>query len=472
MSAAMTPEAREIMAYLKKHNLAEQLNMIVNKLCKRRSDDPFGFLSSKLHTLAAPPVITKVDGREIFSSTGLPTVQVDVYCKVDDMVRFVASGCAAASSSSSSSSSGKEEEKKDGNEKVQKAVTNISEVIHSVVSGMKPKLQDQCDAVLEKNKAKIGQQPITATSIAICKAAASLKDVECFTHIRSLIKDDGKETSFKMPKPMVQLIRGGAYGCNLEFAEVLVYPTSGKSFQAQLKLCARLHNELGNIIAAKFGEAFRAGCPSGGYSPPLADLSEALKLVSEAATAAGLDSWNEVGLAVNGGTWEGTGYVMKQKDKAKGLDEAIQFYVGLAKDNPGLKTLINPLNPAVDHAAGEGWSKLTATLSEDEDLKANTYTLISESAGKEQIKTLSKVAANVSLKVENSVTLTEATNLVVDMMESKLDVTVSGGEDTNDTFVADFAVGVGARFAKFGGLLGSQNVDKYNRLLQIEASLS
>jgi len=391
------------------------------------------------------------------------------------MVRFVARGCAAAASSSSSTS-GKEEEKKDGNENVQKAVTDVSEVVHSVVSGMKPKLQDQCDALLEKSKAKIGQQPITATSIAICKAAASLGDVECFTHIRSLIKDDGKEPSFKMPKPMVQLIRGGAYGCNLEFAEVLVYPVSGKSFQAQLRLCARLHNELGNIIAAKFGEGFRAGCPSGGYSPPLADLSEALKLVNEAATAAGLDSWNEVCLAVNGGNWEGNGYVMKPKDKAKGLDEAIQFYVALMKDNPGLKALINPLNSLVDDAAaGEGWNKLAATLSEDEDLKANTYMLISESDGEEQIKTVAKVtAASVSLKLENSVTVTEAINLAVDMMESKLDVTVTteGGEGTSDTFVADFAVGVGARFAKFGGLLGSQNVDKYNRLLQIEAALS
>eukprot|EP00471_Norrisiella_sphaerica_P004839 CAMPEP_0184479880 /NCGR_PEP_ID=MMETSP0113_2-20130426/1424_1 /TAXON_ID=91329 /ORGANISM="Norrisiella sphaerica, Strain BC52" /LENGTH=461 /DNA_ID=CAMNT_0026858043 /DNA_START=115 /DNA_END=1500 /DNA_ORIENTATION=- len=460
----MTPEAREIMAYLKKHNLAEQLNLQVNKLCKKRSDDPFGFLSSQLHSLAAPPVITKVVGREVLSACGMPAIEVDIFCKVNDNVRFAARGSAIVPAGGKELD---EDEKRYNGKGTLKATTGISEIAHSVVGGMKPKQQDQCDDTLSKNQAKIGETATTAISIAICKAAAELAGIESFTHVRNLIRDDAKTPTFKIPKPMVQLIKGGTSGCNLQFSEILVYPIKGKKFSAQLEQCCRLYQCLGDVIAAKYGESFRIGSASGGYVPPINALSEALDLIQEAATAAGLNTWADVALAVAGGYWK-EGYVIKPKDKPQSADDMIQFYVSVLKQNAGVMTLINPLTIA-DAAQ---WSKLSSALNEDEDLKAKNYEFIASVSRTEDIKSIKKTATGISMKVEDLVTVTQAIRFANDVIDSKLALSVGAEESgTNETFPADFAVGVGASYVKFGGAFGSQNVDKYNRLLQIETIL-
>jgi len=482
--SGMTAEAREIMAYLKKHSLADQLNHIVNKLCKKRSEDPFGFLATKLHSLASAPVITKVSGREVLSSSGAPTIQVDVHCKVDDVVKFV-----ARATGSLGAPDGKKDSV-DGDAEwyhgmgVKKAVTNITEVAHSAVAGLEPNDQSQCDSTLLKSSAKISPAAMRAASIAICKTAAKLSGVEAFAHVKAnLVLADQKKpptTTYSMPRPMVQLIRGkNTLGCSLEFSEILVYPKpSVKGFQKQLEVCSRLHFQIGESIAAKFGASFKAGASTGGYCPPVGDVSEALKLVADAAQAGNVD-WKSVGVALCTGGFGDEGYVVKPKDKPKSLEEMIEFYLALMKECPGLNILIDP----VEAKDADGLVKIKAAIAADEELKERGIAVVVGASTKEEAKSVEPAADGVALSMGSFPTVTDAVGAMAAAGgacgpggggdEGKADgktklLFVCCDGDSEETFMADLAVGVDASFVKFGGLLGAQATAKYNRMLQIE----
>mmetsp|Transcript_9358 Transcript_9358/g.18195 ORF Transcript_9358/g.18195 Transcript_9358/m.18195 type:complete len:459 (-) Transcript_9358:53-1429(-) len=457
--SGMTAEAREIMAYLKKYNLADQLNVIVNKLCKKRSDDPFGFLASRLHQLAAPPVITKVEGREILSSDARPAVQVDVYCKVDDSVKFVSRGTTSAPKHLPD----EKRSEVDGDAKwyrglgVKRAVTTIKEVIHSNLGGLEPKDQDKCDEMLRKaGKGKLGVSAMSATSVAICKAAATLAKLEYYQHVARLIDSDSKSPrTLTVPRPLMELIVGGACGSSLAFPSVMVYPLTSDSFSNQLQLCCMLHHFLGETIAAKFGDQFRTTTASGSFAAPVAELGEALKLVRESATAAGITLGEDLAIAVQAGPWK-DGYVVKAKDKVKSVDEMVDFYSSLVKDFKEVGMLIDPLS----RDDMESWAKIQSSIDADEETKGKVIEIIGD-----RIET----EAGATIRIERSQTVSDVIKAFKDGAKSKPTCLVANNGAT-DTFAADLAVGLGTTYARFGGPRG-QNVALYNRLLQIADAL-
>eukprot|EP00472_Partenskyella_glossopodia_P013633 CAMPEP_0197515702 /NCGR_PEP_ID=MMETSP1318-20131121/751_1 /TAXON_ID=552666 /ORGANISM="Partenskyella glossopodia, Strain RCC365" /LENGTH=469 /DNA_ID=CAMNT_0043064149 /DNA_START=45 /DNA_END=1454 /DNA_ORIENTATION=- len=464
----MTAEAREIMVYLKKHNLADQLNVIVNKLCKKRSEDPFGFLASRLHHLAAASVITKVEGREVLGASGTPALQVDLYCKVDDSAKFVARGTASAPAPGSEEVEG--DAKWYAGSGLRKAVSAIDELIHSSLGGLEPSDQASCDQALASlSKGKIGPSAANASSIAVCKAGAALSAVECFEHIHSLMYPDSKTQTFSLPSPLVQLIDGSAPSCKLLFREVLAVPmkkekkgATAAAFQSGLQTCATLHAALGKTLASKYGtiSSSAAALPtqSGGYAPPLSSLEDVLKVIEDAASAAGLALGEDVGLVIRGGEWS-EGYCLKPKDKPKEVEDVVDYYLSLAKDYSWLAGLIDPLKKEDSDAL----DSLCKSLGEDAGLSSKNVMVISSGTG-------SGSSIGTTINVDQLLTVSAGIKLALAAKNagSPLVVTAASRWGTEENFAADFAVGVGAKYVKFGGTAGSQNVGKYNRLLQIK----
>uniref|UniRef100_A0A7S0DK17 phosphopyruvate hydratase n=1 Tax=Amorphochlora amoebiformis TaxID=1561963 RepID=A0A7S0DK17_9EUKA len=462
----MTPEAREIMAYLQKYNLADQLNVVVNKLCKKRSDDPFGFLASRLHNLAAPPVISKIEGREVLGTCATPTIEVDVHCKVDDNIKFIARGTTSLPPDGKVVSS--PDAKRYRGLGVDGLVNGVSEVLQPQLGGIEPKSQAECDAALSKvaGAQSLGNRTINAASIAICKSAARLGEVECFTHVRSLM-EDVKDPSFAIPRPMMQLIDCRGPGCNLFFRELLVFPLKSKSFKKQLEWCCTLHHQLGNVVSQRYGGTFKIPTKSGGYAPPVSDLSQVLKLIGEAADAGGLSLGEQIGLAISGegGCWS-AGYLVKQKEGLKSTEDMVKMYISTLKGSSAVHALIDPLAPT----DLDGWAKLKIALMNDKGL-SNIITITSD-IPKSDLKKVEKAAGGASLDFAEFVTVSGAIKIAKAAKETKLVTLVSSSaEESHETFIADFAVGVGATFVKFGGAHGMQNIAKYNRLLQIESIL-
>ncbi len=480
-------DANEIMRYLKKHQVADQLNAAVNALCKARTQDPFGRLSRTLGELASPAAVTRLVGREVLSSRATPTVRVEVYCRVKDEERLVASATAGVRAPGKSrrgrAAALDGDAKRFAGAGATKSAASVSSDASGAVAGLDPANQRSCDAALGKlaganaddasaSAPRLGGRALAAASVAICKAAARLSDVSCYLYIRSALFTDAKRAP-RIPMPMIHLISGGS-GNALGFPEILVLPGKGaKTFRQGLDLVARVRGELAKALEAKYGPALLGATPRGGFAPPVDDAAAALALVTAAAEAAGLAPGNDVIFALAGGAWA-NGYEVKMKEAAKSVDEMIEFYVGLAKTTPGLGAIVDPLAGGDDWAS---WSKLKEALGADE-LKGRKIRLYAEySAGSTAAGASkcaeAKAASGMALQIEQSGTLSELAAAARAAADAKL-VTVAacpaaGG--TADTFIADLAVAMAAKYAKFGGLSGAESTAKYNRLLDIEAAL-
>mmetsp|Transcript_21939 Transcript_21939/g.32692 ORF Transcript_21939/g.32692 Transcript_21939/m.32692 type:complete len:468 (-) Transcript_21939:67-1470(-) len=467
MTTPLHREARDIMAYLKKYSLADQLNTLVNKLCKKKSEDPFGFLAARLRGLAAPASFSKIEAREIIAADGVPALEVDLYCKVEEEAKFIVRAIASP-------------EKKfefDGSSGfgLSTVATEVSEELTKALAGLKItarnggelKTQLLCDSAIIKTKEKLPNMALEAVSVAICKAAAKIKDYELFSHI-SRLDNDGKDIrNYTVPRPMVQLINAEESGLIFP-KEICVFPLKSKSFKEQFEQCVNLHKALGNTLGSKFGGSFSNTTSSGGYCPPVSDINQALKLIVDSADNAGIKLGEDLGLCICAGDWK-KGYKLSMKESHPNTSEdMIRFYIQLLKRG-GIGAIMNPLEPS----DFEGWSKLKTALLNVKELEH--IIVIGKGMPLDDVRKIQKSADGLVVAFdEETGTVSDIVNLAKTVKESKLVSIVSSSEtDANtETFLADLAVGMGAMYVKFGGARGSQNLCKYNRILQISSLLT
>lgn len=419
--------------------------------------------------------ITRVWAREILDSRATPTVEAA--CMLD-------TGQIAVSSVPSGASTSLYEalELRDGDPKrfhgkgVLKAVQNINQIIGPalVQAGVDPANQFQIDNMMVRmdgteNKSKLGANAVLAISEVIAKAAAIENGLSLYDWIYKLAAAKGiTVTAMRSPTQLFNMINGGLHGAgNLDFQEFFVIPASSKSYHEGLRMGVEIYTEIGDDLE-KRGAIHSVG-DEGGYAPNLFTNADALEILVEAIRLTNYEMGRDVflGLDVAASTfYKDNSYMIRDKSTPMNEDQIIEYYKDL-NNNYHLAVLEDPLY----EDSWSGWNKLKAALGDQiaivgDDLLATNQKRVD--------KAIAEDACNTILIKPNQIgTVSETLDVIKKSRDAGWKVVVShrSGE-TNDSFIADFAVGVGADYVKFGAPARGERVAKYNRLSAIELELS
>lgn len=414
--------------------------------------------------------IKKIVAHEILDSRGVPTIEAMV--ELED-------GTVGVYSVPSGASKGKHESKelRDNDPErysglgVLNALKNISGVIAPKIIGVDAQNQKALDELLisldgTSDKSNLGANTLLSISGAAAKAASTSQKIPLYQYISRLA---GQSTdNFIIPTPMFNVINGGLHaGFNLDFQEFMVVPPKSNSFSQNLQFGAEVYYELKKTLETHTNQVLVGD--EGGYAPLLYQNIDVFKIFEEAISLAGykvgLDAFYSLDCAASN-LKKGSAYKLKDRPIAMPPDDLIEFYVQL-NDQFHLLSIEDPL----DEEEWQDWVDLNA--------KIGTKTLI---IGDDLITTnIERLKKAVEIKACNGViikpnqtgTITETLNVIAEARKAGLKIIVShrSGE-TNDDFIADFAVGVAADYAKFGAPARGERVAKYNRLLEIEHELS
>jgi len=423
--------------------------------------------------------VTGLRAREVLDSRGNPTVEVDLQTQDGVFRAMVPSGA----------STGVHEavELRDGGSRymgkgVLKAVKNANDELADLVKGMDVTDQEKVDRKMIEldgtpNKGRLGANAILAVSMAIARAGAAAKKVPLYEHIANLAGNP--QTSMTMPTVMLNVINGGSHAGNkLAFQEFFLVPTGADSFAHAMQIGAETYHNLKKVIKAKYGGDATLIGDEGGFGPPC-DADEGLELLLESIDKAGYSGKVQVGLDVassefllHDGPHKGkydldidtTG---PEKDESQILlsSELIQYYRRLADKYP-IVTIEDPC----DQDAWDDWVEATKTLS---DIQVVGDDLLCTNPEKIKKAIELKACNALLLKVNQIGSISESIEAVKLAKKAGWGVMTShrSGE-TEDSFIADLAVGLCTGQIKTGAPARSDRNAKYNQLLRIEESLS
>jgi enolase len=414
--------------------------------------------------------IRSVKAREILDSRGNPTVEVDVSTE-DGLFR-------ASVPSGASTGAYEAVELRDGGSRylgkgVLKAVANVNDLLGPAVLGMDPTAQKDIDGKMisldgTPNKAKLGANAILGVSLAVAKAGAAAKKVPLYRHFADLAGND--LSTYTMPVPCFNVINGGSHAGNkLAFQEYFVIPTGAKSFAESMQIGCEVYHTLGKIIKAKYGGDATLIGDEGGFAPPC-DNREGCELIVEAIEKAGYTGKCKIGLDVAASEFKVKGenkYDLDFKYDGNIISgEALgDLYQSLAAEFP-IVTIEDPF----DEDDWSNWSKFTAKNGAQfqvvgDDLTVTNIEKISRAIDE-------KACTCLLLKVNQIGSITESINAVRMAKQAGWGVMTShrSGE-TEDTYIADLAVGLCTGQIKTGAPCRSERLAKYNQLLRIEEEL-
>ncbi len=409
-------------------------------------------------------VIKNLFAKQILDSRGIPTVEAVI--ELD-------TGHIFTSSVPAGTSTGKYEavELRDGNQtryfgmEVSKAVFSVNQTIAPRLKGLDPSQQTQIDQIMveldgTKNKSKLGANAILAVSQVACKAGAAIYNLHIFDYIQ---KKYNLTSQPKVPVPTFNMINGGKHGAgNLDFQEFLIIPTATKSFAESLRLSVEIYHALETALTQM--NAIHSVGIEGGFAPNLFTNKDALEILIESIRRTdyifGKDVFLGLDVAASHFYQEGR-YKIKDRPKPVTPEELVDFY----KELNGNIQLYSLEDPFIEDD-WKSWSHLTSEISDNtlivaDDLIATNHERLLRAINE-------KACTAVLIKPNQIGTVTETVEVVKTAKEANLQIIVShrSGE-TNDTFIADFAVGVGANYTKFGAPSRGERTVKYNRLLDI-----
>ncbi len=412
--------------------------------------------------------IKSLYAREILDSRATPTIEAVV---------ILEDGNFGVSSVPSGSSTGSHEahELRDGDPNrylgngVLKAVANINGEIATRLVGWEFNTLADIDNELIKidntpNKSRLGANAILGVSMAATKALAGSAKLPLYKYAAQLY---GNTQALFIPTPMFNMINGGKHGAgNLDFQEFHVIPSHLPQFSAVLETGAVIYETIKKILIRR-GAIHSVG-DEGGFAPNLFTNLDALEILSESIIACnhkpGADV--ELGLDVAANSFYSDGrYVIK--DRSSPLESAeFSDYLRDLNQQYHLRILEDPL----DENDWRGWANLTSSLGNTTTIVGDDLLVTNESR---VAKAISEKACNAILIKPNQIgTITETIEVTKKARSAGWKVIVShrSGE-TNDSFIADFAVGVGSDYVKFGAPARGERVAKYNRLLSIEVEI-
>ncbi len=409
--------------------------------------------------------IIDITAREILDSRGNPTVEADV---------TLDSGIVGRAAVPSGASTGEREavELRDGDKSrylgkgVLNAVQAIEEQIAPALAGMSAQDQMGVDnAMLEldgtPNKGKLGANAILAVSLAVARAAADDVDMPLWRYL-------GGPLARTMPVPMMNILNGGAHATNtVDFQEYMIVPIGAETFRDALRVGAEVFHALKKVLV-KRGLSTGVG-DEGGFAPDLKTDEDALKLVIEAIESAGFAPGQEVAIALDCAASElfSNGKYDFKKSKAGNLEAQamIDMYARWMENYP-----IVSIEDGLAENDWDGWKALTAQLGTKVQLVGDDLFCTNSEILAKGIE--NDVANAILVKVNQIGTLTE-TLMAMELARSAgyASIVSHRSGETEDTFIADLAVGTGAGQIKTGSASRTDRVAKYNQLLRIEEAL-
>ncbi|KAG2445663.1 hypothetical protein HXX76_000272 [Chlamydomonas incerta] len=459
-----------VQEYIEKHGLEKKVEEVLNLCVKEKPEEPLSFMAKALGQLT-PPEIVKVVGRQIIDSRGNPTVEADVYTRKGMFRAAVPSGA----------STGVHEavELRDGDKSkylgkgVTKAVENINTIIAPALKGMDPVKQAEVDQKMKDldgtdNKGKLGANAILAVSMAVCKAGAAEKGVPLYKHIADLAGN----SKLILPVPSFNIINGGSHAGNaLAMQEFMILPVGASSFSEAMRMGCEVYHALKGLIKAKYGQDACNVGDEGGFAPNIGSNDEGLNLVNEAIEKAGYTGKVKIGMDVASSEFytEDGMYDLDFKNQPndgsqkKTKEQMLELYNEFCKKYPVIS-----IEDPFEQDDWEPCAKLTAEnicqVVGDDILVTNPVRVKKAIDGK---------AVNaLLLKVNQIGTITESIEAVRMAKEAGWGVMTShrSGE-TEDSFIADLAVGLASGQIKTGAPCRSERNAKYNQLLRIEEEL-
>ena len=412
--------------------------------------------------------ISDIRAFEILDSRGNPTVQADV---------TLDNGIVGTACSPSGASTGSREalELRDGDKDrylgkgVLTAVNNINTTIRSLLIGTDAENQRALDQAMidadgTDNKATLGANAILAVSLAAAKAAAQDKAMPLYAHIAEL---NGTAGQYSMPVPMMNIINGGEHADNnVDIQEFMVQPVAAKSFSEALQVGAEIFHSLKKVLSGK-GLSTAVG-DEGGFAPDLSSNAEALAVIQQATEAAGYTLGDDVTLALDCAATEfykNGQYDLSGEGKVYSAVGFSDFLASLCDQYP-----IASIEDGLDESDWDGWKYQTEKLGDRCQLVGDDLFVTNTRILKRGIEL--GVANSILIKFNQIGTLSETLDAIAMAKGAGYTVVIShrSGE-TEDTTIADLAVGTAAGQIKTGSLCRSDRVAKYNRLLRIEAEL-
>lgn len=407
--------------------------------------------------------ISKVCGREVLDSRGNPTVEASV---------MLSDGTVGMASVPSGASTGifEAHELRDkssmryGGRGVLDAVYNIGKKICPALIGVSAYEQNEIDTIMREldgteNKSRLGANAILAVSMACARAGANSYHMPLFKYV-------GGVSARNLPIPMMNILNGGAHASNnVDIQEFMIAPVGAQSFGEALRIGAEIYHALGKLLASRrLGTAVG---DEGGYAPSLDSDEDAIRLICEAIDAAGYDTGTvKIALDAAGSEWFRDGaYILPKRGARFDADGLIGYWAELVAKYP-----IFSIEDGLDQTDFEGWARLTARI-------GDRIMLVGDDLFVTNVKRLSTGielgAANAILIKPNQIgTVSETIDVIVKAKANGYRYIPShrSGE-TEDTTIADLAVGTNAPYIKTGAPCRSERVAKYNRLLRIENAL-
>jgi enolase len=412
--------------------------------------------------------IESIRGRQVLDSRGNPTVEVEM--TLDTGARGLAAVPSGASTGEYEAVELRDGGEAWGGKGVTQAVAHVNGELAREITGADPADQDGLDRRMidldgTENKGRLGANAILGISLAAAKAAAADAGRPLYEHFAQLYGDGSDE--LLMPVPMMNVLNGGAHADNkVDFQEFMVVPAGSDSFADCLRVGVEVFHALKRTLHQR--GLSTAGGDEGGFAPDLPSNQSALDFLVAAIEEAGYAPGVDVSIAMDPATselFEGGGYVLEAEGRTLSQEEMTDYWHQLADRFP-----IVSIEDGMDEEDWEGWRLLTEKLDDHCQLVGDDLFVTNPERLRRGIE--QGVANSILVKANQIGTLSETLEAIRIAREAGYTTVIShrSGE-TEDTTIADLAVGTGAGQIKTGAPSRSDRVAKYNRLLRIEEEL-
>ena len=405
--------------------------------------------------------ITKVIARQIFDSRGNPTIEAEVFCKNLSSSAICPSGASTGTFEAY--------EKRDKNNKkylgksVLKSVGLVNSIISKKLKNKNVHNQEKIDSLLinldgTKQKTKFGANAILSVSMAVKKLSAKLKKIPLYKAF--LLKKD-----FKLPYPLMNIINGGAHADNgLRIQEFMIRPDKAKSFSEAVRISFLVIQNLKGLIKNK-GLSTSVG-DEGGFAPRISKNEEALDLIVSAINKAGFMNGRDVSICLDVAAnelFKKNLYSIHSK-KFESVEKSIKNYVKIIN-----KYKIKSIEDPFSENDWSSWSKLMNSIKKTQIVGDDLYVTNLERLKKGFLNNSSNA---ILIKLNQIGTVSETLEVIkfAQIIGYETIISHRSGE-SEDTFIADLAVGTNSSQIKTGSLSRSERVAKYNQLLRIEEEL-
>jgi enolase len=416
--------------------------------------------------------IQSIKAIQVLDSRGLPTVSCNI---------VLDSGANAMAMVPSGASTGTKEalELRDGDsfymgKGVEKAVDNINNIICPVLIGLDPKNQKLIDQKLIEldgtdDKSNLGANALLAVSLAVSHAAAKDKKISLHSHFSDIYRDiTGDVTSSNLPMPMLNILNGGEHADNnIDIQEFMIIPKGASTFKEAMRWSSEIYWNLKSIL--KDNNLSTSVGDEGGFAPNLQSNEEAIQLILQSIKASNLEPGKDVFLALDCAAsefFDGTNYNLSGEGRSLDSDSFASYLESLVDKYP-----IISIEDGMDEHDYDGWKTLTKKIGSKCQLVGDDLFVTNKKIFKEGID--NGLANSILIKFNQigSITETIETIHLANLNNYKSIISHRSGE-TEDTTIADLAVGLGAGQIKTGAPCRSDRVAKYNRLLWIEEEFS